>query len=115
MRLQLQDNAQGENTYWTTVLTNSSRVGVTVIQVREGMRVMFDDVVANLVDKEFPDRLEFRLRSAIINVSQKLEAVRAGGGVTEIGNVGGLQETFYDRGLQYRIDLENLSGHNLRN
>lgn len=113
MRLELQDDAQNQDHYWSQVIVNSQKIGVTTRQVRDGLEGMHDAVLADLTDKHFPTRLEPELYSAIIQFSQKLDPVRAAGGVTQAGNV--LREKFYDRGREFRIDLENLHGHNLRN
>jgi hypothetical protein len=59
----------------------------------------------------FPSRLLPKLVGAIIGLSQKLDQYPPGG-TQASGNIERI--TFSDRGVQYRVDIENLFGHNLR-
>lgn len=73
---------------------------------------MHTAAVADAMLLQFPNALEPQLFSAIILFSQKLTPIVAGGGVIQGGNI--LREEFVGGGKVYRIDLENLRGHNLR-
>jgi hypothetical protein len=59
----------------------------------------------------FPSRLVPQLVTAIIKMSRKLDHYPPGGSQAS-GNIE--RFTFTDQGIQYRLDLENLYGHNLR-
>jgi hypothetical protein len=85
-----------------------SNPGVTVLQMQTGaLMALF------LEGKEMiPGRLESAFLGAIARTSMKLGDFRAGGGVTLGGEI--WDEEFGDRGVIYRVDLENLRGHNLR-
>jgi hypothetical protein len=50
----------------------------------------------------------------VAKLSVKIKAAPAGGGVYAPGDGGALREKFTYRGREYRIDLENIKGHNLR-
>jgi hypothetical protein len=66
-------------------------------------------------DKLFPKNApgaEFGLFGAVISTGQKLILIQRAGGVIQGGNV--TREEFDVRGRTYRVDVENLRGHNLR-
>lgn len=109
MRLQLQ---QGEQHYWSLPMFAPSNVGVTSVQVRAGLGAMHAAAFGDTMLLPFPNSLEPQLYTAIILFSQRLTPIVAGGGVTQGGNV--LREEFISNGRLFRIDLENLRGHNLR-
>lgn len=109
MRLQLQE---GDNHYWSTVMTAKPRTGVTSRQVRVGLSAMHASALTDMMLLPFPDSYEPPLYGAVIQFSKRLTTTVEGGGVTQIGNV--LRETFVAGGKRFRIDLENLYGHNLR-
>lgn len=109
MRLQLQ---AGDAHYWSQVLGAPQSIGVTSVQVRAGLAAMHTAVLTDFTFLPFPDAAEPGLFSAIIRMSQKLTPITAGGGVTQGGSV--LREIFYYGHDAFRVDLENLRGHNLR-
>jgi hypothetical protein len=52
------------------------------------------------------------LFASIVSLSQRVGQVQAAGGITQVGTV--LQELFTVGRRPFRIDIENLRGHNLR-
>ena len=111
MRVQLQDDTNFKNhphTFGIARTANAS-TGVTTLQIRHALAELYQTV--NVRATWFPLRLLPRLISAIISMSQKLNHYPPAG-IQRPGNIE--RETFVDRGVQYRVDLENLFGHNLR-
>jgi RHS repeat-associated protein len=109
MRLQLQE---GVNHFWSLPMFAPPSIGVSSTQVRAGLTAMHVAAVGDTMLLPLPNALEPQLFSAIVFFSQKLTPIVAGGGVIQGGNV--LREEFVGGGKVYRIDLENLRGHNLR-
>jgi hypothetical protein len=109
MRLQLQE---GNNHYWSLPMFAPKSIGVTSVQVRQGLESMHQAALTDTMLLPFPNNLEPELFGAIIYFSQKLTPVVSGGGVIQGGNV--IREEFYGKGDVFRIDLENLRGHNLK-
>jgi hypothetical protein len=109
MRVQLQDDTMiTTNTYGVT-RSNNPVPGVTVLQVRDALSELYSMV--QIRAPWFPSRLSPQLATAIILLSQRLGQYPPGG-TTASGNIE--RRTFRDRGIQYRVDIENLRGHNLR-
>jgi RHS repeat-associated protein len=118
MRVQLQESPYPSN--GTTLNThgvarmNSSRIGVTVLQMRDALNEIYNDIRNGDVNWFPYNALENWYFTATIEISQKLGEVKESGGVT------GLQRSFITRSVihnrkEYRIDVDNLRGHNLRN
>jgi hypothetical protein len=85
-----------------------SNPGVTVMQMQIGALMALFLEGKGII----PGRLESAFLGAIARTSMKLADFRAGGGVRQAGEI--WDEEFGDRGVIYRVDLENLRGHNLR-
>lgn len=109
MRLQLQDDTMIAGHTYGITRTNNSIPGVTVLQMRHALFELYHTVAVGA--PWFPLRLRPRLVGAIVYLSQRLGQYPPGGTVSG-GNVE--RATFLDRGIQYRLDIENLRGHNLR-
>jgi len=103
MRLQLQT---GKHTPFGLPIINSEEIGVTKSQVFAELQALNAETLA--INPELAKSKEFQ--SAIISMSVKVKNLL--GGVTQGGNV--LRTKFKYQGTEYRIDLENLRGHNLR-
>lgn len=87
--------------------------GVTVDQMRAAMNELFLEVAAGSVPW-FPNDLESWLFQSIRTISVKMTSIPANGGVVQVGTISTLkQETFF-RNKEYRIEIENLRGRNLR-
>ena len=111
MRVQLQDDTNikhAPHTYGIARTANAT-TGVTVLQIRHALMEMYQDVAMRA--PWFPLRLRPQLVAAIIAMSQKLGHYPPAG-IQRPGNIE--RATFVDHGTQYRVDLENLFGHNLR-
>ncbi len=110
MRLQLQE---GNNHYWSLVMSEEARgIGVVSPQVYAALSSLHFAATIEAMLLDFPTSLEPELYGAIIRFSSRIRPIVAGGGVVQGGNV--LREEFRGNGRTYRIDLENLRGHNLR-
>jgi RHS repeat-associated protein len=110
MRLQLQE---GNNHYWSLVMSEEARgIGVVSPQVYAALSSLHFAATTEAMLLDFPTSLEPELYGAIIRFSSRIRPIVAGGGVVQGGNV--LREEFRGNGRTYRIDLENLRGHNLR-
>jgi RHS repeat-associated protein len=107
MRVQLQ--LELEET-WGLPVPGPKDPGVTVAQMQGALGQLYAD--ARLLPW-FPfNRLERSLRKAIVECSERLNVYPSIGGVFIGGQF--YQCTFEDHGDEYRVDLENLRGHNLR-
>jgi hypothetical protein len=94
---------------------NTSDVGVTVLQMRSALQTLYNMASndTSFGNMGFPfNPLDEWLRSAVIFVSQKLSKYPPDG---IIGLRRGFSEekTVYRR-KEYRLDVDNLAGHNLR-
>ncbi len=96
------------HTYGVT-RTNNPNPGVTVLQVRHAMQELYQNVQVGA--PWFPLRLLPQLFTAIVNLSQRLGHYPPGG-TSASGNIE--RRTFRHRGVEHRVDIENLFGHNLR-
>jgi hypothetical protein len=111
MRVQLQDDTMKKNHPHTFGVARSANAstGVKRLHMRNAMKELYQDV--GIRAAWFPLRFLPQLVSAIIRISQKLDQYPPGGTQTS-GNIERI--TFLDHGIQYRLDIENLFGHNLR-
>jgi len=110
MRLQLQ---YGTNNLWSAPIVNTAQTGVTVRQVQAMLNILNLQIQLGMVDVS-----KTGYQGAMINMSSRLNQIPPSG-VIQGGNV--LRSTFTTRSTidfsdykKYRIDLENLRGHNLR-
>ena len=109
IRVQLQDDTMIRGHTYGVARTNNPNPGVTVLQVRNALAEMYQNVQVRA--PWFPLRLLPQLVTAIVLLSQRLGQYPPGG-TSASGNIE--RRTFTDRGIQYRVDIENLFGHNLR-
>jgi len=109
MRVQLQDDTMISTHTYGVTRVNNPVPGVTVLQIRAALQELYQNV--QLRAPWFPLRLCPQLVTAIVRLSIRV-AHYPPGGTTASGNID--RETFNDRGTQYRVDIENLFGHNLR-
>jgi RHS repeat-associated protein len=107
MRVQLQT---GKQTFGL-VASATPATGVTSVQVQQRLRDLYYSRGAL---NWYPSRLDSNLFSAIIRMSKAINRFVLGGGVYLGENVA--REKFVDpkTGQRFRLDLENLRGHNLR-
>jgi hypothetical protein len=89
------------------VMQNIPAVGVMVGQVQRQLNVIFYDQPS-----WFPSSLESNLWSAIIRMSMSLNRYPPAG-TSFIGNME-REIIGTEKGLEWRLDLENLNGTNLR-
>jgi hypothetical protein len=109
MRVQLQ---QGFVETHAVVRMGPENPGVTVFQMRDALRQLFEETP--ILAKWFPfNSLKSEFVTGVITLSQKLGTYPPAG-VTAGGQIPGLRYEMYWRGKDYRIDIENLRGHNLR-
>ena len=107
MRVQLQ---QGHNHTYGLPIIAPENPGVSVLQVRMTMATMFS--TCPVAAPWFPlNRLKSQLVSGVIRLSTKLGTYPPLG-TSKGGNIE--RAEFYDGGKEYRIDIENLFGWNLR-
>ncbi len=113
MRIQLQEKSINID---SSAIPPSGPFGVTALQVRTSMFALNTRVVAGVTPFPFPSRLHPQLAGAIARTSQWISGAVAGGGVVSVGRVNVHRQNFHDSKTRktYRLDLENLSGHNLR-
>jgi hypothetical protein len=112
MRVQLQrDN---ERLASTIAVIAQASTGVTTRQIRDAMQQIYSNAAAQTLNYEwFPfASLGPWLRSAIIQLSQELKRYPPGGVFGQNLNI--LRRETIFRGRDYRLDIENISGHNLR-
>ena len=109
MRVQLQDDTMIRGHTYGVTRTNAPNPGVTVLQIRNALGELYHMVQVRA--PWFPARLLPQLVNAIIQLSQRVGQYPPGG-TTASGNIE--RRVFTDRGIQYRVDIENLYGHNLR-
>jgi RHS repeat-associated protein len=116
MRVQLQDETTrygGASTHTHGVTrANRSSVGVTARQMRDAM-----DQLYRTYRKDapwYPKGLDTELVWAIITTSERITGIVASGGVVQTGTLRPNLTWFGPDGVEYRLDLENLRGHNLR-
>ena len=105
MRVQLQ---QGSVHYADDVAEWPADQGVSVQQLEQSLVILF-----NQGRPRIPTRLESVFLGAIARTGIWARETRAAGGIARTGTVH--QEYFGDRhAARYRLDTENLRGHNLR-
>jgi hypothetical protein len=109
MRVQLQDDTMKKNHTFGVARSANASTGVTTLHLRNAMKELYQDV--GIRAAWFPLRLRPQLINAIIQLSKKLDQYPPGG-TRASGNIE--RFTFLDHGIQYRLDIENLFGHNLR-
>ena len=113
MRVQLQEGLN--NSFYGEFAHNTAAVGVTVLQMRQAMNALFDGASDDTSTgrNKFPfTALQSWLFSAVITLSEKLGTFPPGGiSGTELNFI---QETTKYRGKEYRLDMDNLAGWNLR-
>jgi RHS repeat-associated protein len=113
MRVQLQEGI--DTTFYGKSEHNTAQTGVTLFQVRNAMQELYNEARADASfgRNKFPyNALEDWLFSSVISISIKL-------GTYPPGGISGLQRNFIQetveyRKKEYRLDVDNLSGHNLR-
>ncbi|MCG8350152.1 MAG: hypothetical protein MI924_20495, partial [Chloroflexales bacterium] len=112
MRVQLQRDS--ERLESTIAITAAPATGVTTKQVRDALARLHENAKNQTANyKWFPySSLGSWLRSAIISISDDLKRFPPGG-ITE-QNLTILRKDIPFRGKRYRVDVENMSGHNLR-
>jgi RHS repeat-associated protein len=115
MRVQLQENGPPPNETYAIRAVNTPQVGVTVTQVRLAMQMLF--LTHTVGASRFPsNRLRGDLVSAIIEMSISVGRYPPGGVAGNNLNIE--REQIPNRGGgrvgEYRLDLENMRGHNLR-
>jgi RHS repeat-associated protein len=108
MRVQLQLGS--EKTYGIPISAPQDP-GVATRQVRDSLQELYNNYPKQT--PWFPQSLDGKLRCAIIDISQELKRFPPSG-VTQGGNI--VRSEFAgEKGKKYRVDVENLRGHNLRN
>ena len=116
MRVHLQDSVSpvpGKGTQNTTakglgVVYGVPGIGVTAMQVRGKMEQLYYSKPS-----WWPGPATGMLKSLIIDVSQQLTRIVAGGGVDGYQPSVATQQGAYGR-MYYRVDVDNLRGHNLK-
>ncbi len=110
MRLQLQ---QGSAETYGVTRENFPRKGVTVRQMQSALNQL--RLTKDFEAPWFPEVLDDWLGSSIIIISQRLNTVPGSGGVMATGTISTLKQETFHRNKEYRLEIENLRGHNLRN
>ena len=105
-RMRLQAQKGFDNIAPGIPLFGKAQTGVTKAQVYSGLGVLYTAV--NAVEPGLGQSAEFS--AAIVALSADVKAIQ--GGVEEVGNV--LRAEFVYHGELYRVDLDNMNGHNLR-
>jgi hypothetical protein len=95
---------------WSAPIVNGAEVGVTRRQAWDNLTTLLEETRAQ--NPGLAKSPEFQ--GAVAKLSNRIKAASAGGGIYAQGEGGALREEFRYRGSDYRIDLENLKGHNLR-
>jgi hypothetical protein len=98
----------GGDTPWSQAVYADPADGVTLLQIRSLMVLMYGGAKAT---GEFPNSCLTQLRSSIIEMSQKIKRFPPLGVITG-ANIERVK--FKCQACEYRIDLENKRGHNLR-
>ena len=113
MRVQLQEGLN--KTFYGVAQQNTAQQGVTVLQMRAALKTLYDVASNDFTSGRgaFPfTALEDWLTTSVIVISQRLGWFPPGGIIGLRRNF--IQETQDYRGKEYRLDVDNLSGHNLR-
>ncbi|AXQ31164.1 hypothetical protein D0B54_21885 [Solimonas sp. K1W22B-7] len=106
MRVQLQQGTS--NDVVSDVQMNLPVTGVTTAQVNIGLRKLYYE---RDQAKWWTQELDKWLYQSIVSLSIKVGRVPPTG-VSVVGNI--FRQEIYHRGREYRVDVENLRGHNLR-
>lgn len=113
MRVQFQDHESGrkDNTLGESVAAKSDP-GVTVKQVHDALdRLLTEMPKVKWIGKAYHKPFE----DAVRRVKKKVSGLPPNGFYGKAGNLKALQEKFPGDGkVEYRVDVENLRGHNLR-
>jgi hypothetical protein len=113
MRVQLQEGL--DNTFYGVAQQNTDQVGVTVSQMQTALFTLYNTAASDTATgrNAYPfNALDDWLRSAVIFISQDLKRYPPTGVIGLQRNF--LQQTTEYRGKEYRLDVDNLVGHNLR-
>jgi RHS repeat-associated protein len=105
MRVQIQ-RYEGED--YSVVAIAPQNIGVSALQIRTGMEAMYNSLSVGA--PWIPPNKYGDVYSAIVRMSERLKGFIAGGGVTQGGTVAQVMI----QQPNFRLDLENLRGHNLR-
>ncbi|CAA0121101.1 tRNA(Glu)-specific nuclease WapA [Halioglobus japonicus] len=108
VRVQLQQGSRRDRTIGK-VAAWAPNPGVSVNHVRAKLNQLY---FSRQEGNWFPGDLDKWMYQSIVDLSIKLGKIPAAGGVMIGGNI--LRKEIYHRRLEYRIDIENLRGHNLR-
>ena len=114
MRVQLQEGV--DNTFYGISQYNTEQVGVTVLQMRSALLTLYNTASSDsaIGRSAFPfNALNDWLMSSVIIASQKLGTYPPGGIFVPKRNFVSIP-TVWHRGKEYRLDVDNLAGHNLR-
>ena len=113
VRAQLQKTGAGPSTEGSAVAYNNPSLGVTVRQMYDLLQPF---VPGSRKMREFPSKsLEAWLVTALNSARKAVWQAHAGGGLKKDGENFFRKESPWFRGVQWRLDMENLRGWNLRN
>jgi hypothetical protein len=114
MRAQFQDCQSGKTLHTFALPVESDDPdGVTVAQVH----ALLDQMLALMPTQAtwIPSRLHVQFRQMVEQTKQKVAKAPPSGVWQVGGNVRAFQSTYRDRnGVEYRVDVENCRGHNLK-
>ena len=114
MRVQLQWSKAGKTeTYKTKVVNASPDVGVTVRQLQGALKILWDSIYEDNHTRFQKNRYRSHFGHAITTISNRLNGRPPVGVMQEPFNIE-REEWTDDRGGYFRVDVENLRGHNLR-
>lgn len=108
VRVQLQQGSRRDRTIGKVAIW-SANSGVSVNQVRGKLGELY---FSRRLGNWFPSALDTWMYRSIVSLSIKLGQIPKAGGVSIVGNI--FREEIFLKGLEYRVDIENLRGHNLR-
>jgi RHS repeat-associated protein len=114
MRVQLQEGL--ETTFYGVAQQNTAQIGVTVYQMQSALQTLYNMASndATFGRSSFPfNALNDWLVSSIIIASEKLKGYPPGGIALPRRNFLNIPTIQYRR-KEYRLDVDNLVGHNLR-
>jgi RHS repeat-associated protein len=107
MRVQLQE---GDSETYGVPRAAPAESGVSVRQMRDALQQLYEDIPTKA--PWFPlNRLQNEFYTAVVYISQRLGTFPPNG-IIQGGNI--LRYVINDRRKEYRLDVENLRGHNLR-
>lgn len=114
MTFQLQVSGKGVTRDKSTVQDYALAYPFWGVTVLDAWNKLFSLDTLNQTKSVVPSRLQSELDAALVETQMKILNVYAKGGIQNTGNIKELQTKFKGRQVEYRVDVQNDKGWNLR-